>query len=86
MNKQIAWSLAATLAIAPAAWATDSEAAGRKDLPVTQAEPAAPATYDVFIDGLTGYAFIKTPAGWKFIRSLRDDPASAAGSTKLAGQ
>ena len=84
MNKQIAWSIAATLAIAPAAWATDSQAAERKDLPVTQAESAAPATYDVFIDGVTGYAFSKTPAGWKFIRSLRDDPASPASGTRLA--
>lgn len=86
MNKQIAWSIAATLAIAPAAWATDSEAAGRKDLPVTQAEPAAPATYDVFIDGVTGYAFVKTPYGWKFVRSLRDEPAAPAAGTRLVKQ
>jgi hypothetical protein len=36
-------------------------------------EEAAPATYDVFIDGVTAYAFVRTPQGWKFVRSLKDD-------------
>lgn len=29
------------------------------------------ATYDVFIDGRTGFAFVRTPRGWTFIRDIR---------------
>jgi len=36
------------------------------------------ATYDVFIDGRTGFAFVRTPRGWTFIRDIRRDaPAEA---------
>ncbi len=37
-------------------------------------EPAS--TFDVFIDGKTGFAFVRTPNGWKFVRSLKDDSQS----------
>lgn len=35
------------------------------------AETARPAIHDdVYIDPPTGFAFVKTPAGWKFIRKV----------------
>lgn len=76
MNVRAAWILSLSIVFAPAAWATDVQTV------VTQEEAAAPATYDVFIDGVTGYAFVKTPAGWKFIRSLREEPAPKANITQ----
>jgi len=36
------------------------------------------ATFDVFIDGRTGYAFVRTPRGWVFVRDLRADRADLA--------
>lgn len=39
------------------------------------------ATYDVFIDGRTGFAFVRTPRGWTFVRDIRGD--SASGKPKL---
>lgn len=73
MNAKTAWILSLSIALAPAAWATDAQAVERKQAVATQEEAAVPASYDVFIDGVTGYAFVKTPAGWKFIRNLRED-------------
>lgn len=37
----------------------------------TREEDQAPATYDVFIDGVSGYAFVRTPKGWTFVRDLK---------------
>lgn len=46
-------------------------------------EPALAATYDVYIDGPTGYAFIKTPKGWKFIRNIKEELASRPKSSEM---
>ena len=74
MTAKGAWIFGFSIALAPAAWATDVQAVEPKQVVAAQEVAATPASYDVFIDGVTGYAFVKTPYGWKFIRSLREDP------------
>lgn len=39
----------------------------------TSGEEGRVATFDVFIDGVTGYAFVRTAAGWTFVRNIRED-------------
>lgn len=78
MKSRSAWLFAAVFSIVPAAWAADGQQSAQDVTVKAAKEPAAPATYDVFIDGVTGYAFVRTPYGWKFVRSLRDEAAPGA--------
>ena len=68
--------LSVSLLLATTAQATESGASKVSQKAVEADDPAPAATYDVFIDGVTGYAFVKTPFGWKFIKDLRAEPAT----------
>ncbi len=56
---------------APAAQAADTTAALRETTGVRTAS-VVPA-FSVFVDPATGYAFVKTPAGWRFRGQLSAD-------------
>lgn len=78
MNAKAAWILGLSIAVAPVAWATDAQAVDEQVVTAPDDAPM-PATFDVFIDGVTGYAFVKTPAGWKFVRSLFEETRCESG-------
>ena len=82
MKAHAAWIPSLLLILAPAAEAAETGAAGIPPTAAKDEDPAPAATYDVFIDGVTGYAFIKTPAGWKFVRDLRAEPAQGSAGSR----
>jgi hypothetical protein len=75
MKKPLTWILGLSLILASAAQAGDFGTAKAQPKGAEDDDPAPAATYDVFIDGVTGYAFVKTPYGWKFVKNLREEPS-----------
>lgn len=59
--------------LALALWAGISLAGGggisHQATPCVGAEVSAPADYKVFVDKPTGYTYVCTPAGWKFVKA-----------------
>ncbi len=45
----------------------------------------APEDFQVFIDRPTGFSFIRTPGGWKFVRKLDPQQVQAALELKQQG-
>ncbi|MBL8539566.1 MAG: hypothetical protein JNK68_04265 [Betaproteobacteria bacterium] len=62
-----------------------------KATPCVGAEVSSPADYKVFVDKPTGYTYVCTPAGWKFVnagdRAVREQTAAArADQTSVAAR
>ena len=63
--------------------AANTEASERqKDAPqaavrIVEAQTSRPSDFQVYVDRETGFAFIKTPSGWKFIRRIEPERISA---------
>lgn len=59
--------------------ADDETAPYGKHLTTTEAVAKSRAgSFDVYIDAPTGFAFVNTPAGWKFTRKVQDDVTTAS--------
>lgn len=76
MKSAVISTLSLSFLLATAAQATELGTPKAPQKAVEADDPAPAATYDVFIDGVTGYAFVKTPFGWKFVKDLRAEPAT----------
>jgi hypothetical protein len=82
MKNPVTWILSLCLILAPAAHAGEAGAADAPQRAADADDPAPPATYDVFIDGVTGYAFVKTPFGWKFVRKIGGEPQAEPAASR----
>lgn len=67
---RIALATSLSLAAFGASAATDRNAAGQ------------PEDYKVFIDAPTGYAFVKTPTRWVFVRKVESGRVAETSATK----
>jgi hypothetical protein len=64
-----------------AAPAEDAAPYGKHLTSIDAVAKSRPGSFDVYIDPPTGFAFVHTPAGWKFTRQVQDDSPAFAGKT-----
>ena len=65
----------ALLTLSLAAQAGDEPSYGNRVVSTDAVAKSRPGSFDVFIDSQTGYAFVNTPKGWKFVRKVPDQSA-----------
>lgn len=63
-----------------AAAADDTTTYGKHLTSADAVAKSRPGSFDVYIDKPTGFAFVNTPAGWKFTRQVQDDSPTVAGT------
>jgi hypothetical protein len=78
------FAFAATLCLAATASFAQGEYSAEA-VTTSAIAPDSPSDYKVFVDAPTGYAFIKTPSGWKFMKQLDNAQMQDALSMEAAG-
>ena len=78
MNPKTIAALAATLLLASPAFAADPAPC--------RTDNYSPWHYDIYIDEPTGYAFVKTPCGWRFVRQIERERVAEAVRLSLVTQ
>lgn len=59
---------------------TDDAPYGKHLTSIDAVAKSRPGSFDVYIDKPTGFAFVNTPAGWKFTRQVQDQSPAVAGN------
>lgn len=88
MKSFVALSMAGLLvAASAAAGAADTglENYGRRVTSTDAVAKSRAGSFDVYIDGPTGYAFVNTPGGWKFTRRVSEPTRLACRTDTKAG-